>query len=467
MKKNFTIAGILLLVSAMAFAQNPINCNANNCTTNSSIDQCGTGSSNVVSNFQNKTQKSGNPCGNGLCVNSVWRFSNIATVSGNPIDAEVKIIAISNAILENVDDDGATDQNNVSIASFFGPRISPDISLGNSDRRGYVEFEMKFYERTSPAFTTLQPLTDLNFVHYDIDGTASGNGWFRELGDVKIIAGTNPVLNAASGTELTVDAGAPTGWKGFLGTTCERTGVSRCAQVAVAANYSGAQSTINFRMGYDYKANVGNIGQPVRQYGARFGCFDFPGGGPLPVTLTGLGVSYKAGVATLNWSSSYESNMKGYEIERSLDGIYFDNIGFTAAKNQLGVSQQYQFGNDISTVSQNVVFYRLRMVDIDGKARYSNVVSVRKDKKGITKMAITPNPASDIAQLKMDVTAAGKGSVVIADASGRIVLQQPVTLAAGSNSVMLNSLATLSTGIYTVKVLVGADVFTDKLVINK
>lgn len=459
-----------MLLWGIANAQSPINCNASNCTTNSTIDQCGAGSPNVVTNFQNKTQKAGNPCADGLCVNSVWRYSSVATVGGNPIDAEIKVVAISNAILADMDDDAATDQANVSIASFFGPRISPDVSLNNTNRRGYVEFEIKFYQRTSPTFTTLLPLTGLNFVHYDIDGSSNANGWFRELGDVKIIPGINnqilnPTLSAAAGTELTLDAGAGGGWQGFLGSTCERTGVSRCAQVAVAANYSGAQSTLSFRMGYDFD-NGYNMGQPIRQYGARFGCFDFPGGGPLPVTLAGLGVSYKAGIATLNWSSSYESNLKGYEIERSLDGTYFNTIGFTGAKNQLGLTQQYQFDNDISGVAQNVVYYRLRMVDIDGKARYSNVVSVRKNTKGGMKMNIVPNPANTIAQLKLETVAAGKGSVTITDAAGRRVLQQSVSVAAGSNSILLNNLASLSTGIYTVKVLVGNDVFTDKLVIR-
>jgi hypothetical protein len=465
MKKKFTIIGVAMLATAASLAQNPINCNASNCTTNSTIDQCGAGSPNVVTNFQNKTQKSGNPCGDGLCINSVWRYSGVATVSANPIDVEIKVVAINNAILVDMDDDAATDQAGNSIAAFFAPRISPDVSLNNTSRRGYVEFELKFYQRTSPTFTTLLPMTGLNFVHYDIDGSSNANGWFRELGDVKIIAGTNPALNAASGTELTLDAAAGGGWKGFLGSTCERTGVSRCAEVAVAANYTGAQSTLNFRMGYDFD-NGYNVGQPTRQYGARFGCFDFPGGGPLPVTLVGLGVHYKAGIATLNWTATYESNLKGYEIERSLDGIYFDNIGFTAAKNQLGLTQQYQFANDISAIAKNVVYYRLHMVDMDGKARYSQVVSVRKDNRGGVQMNIVPNPAMDIAQLKIETATAGKGMISITDVSGRRVLLQPVTVAAGSNSILLNSLATLSTGIYTVKVLVGNELFTDKLVIR-
>jgi hypothetical protein len=467
MKRKFTCFGmaILCLAGATSFAQSPISCNSSNCTTNSTIDQCGANSPNVVTNFQNKTQKSGNPCGNGLCVNSVWRFLNVATVGGTQIDAEIKVVAIANAILQDMDDDAATDQNGNSIASFFGPRISPDVNLNGTDRRGYVEFEIKFYEHTSIPFTTLQPLTGLNFVHYDIDGSADNNGWFRELGEIKSITPTNPTQFVAGSTELTNNATAPSGWKGFLGSTCERTGVSRCAEVAVAANYAGAQSTVSFRMGYDFDEGY-NVGQPTRQYGARFGCFDFPNPGPLPVTLIGLGVSHKAGVATLNWTTTLESNLKGYEVERSLDGVYFDNIGFVAAKNQLGATQQYQFANDIATVQKDVVFYRLHIVDIDGKARYSNIVSVRKDKKGNTQLAIVPNPARDVAQLRLEVTKPAQGQLAIADATGRLVRQQTVNLASGSNNILLNNLSGLLPGIYTVKLLAGNETYTEKLVIK-
>jgi hypothetical protein len=121
-----------------------------------------------------------------------------------------------------------------------------------------VEFEIKSYQHfTNNAlnYITLQPLTGLNFVHYDIDGhTNDANGWFREPGDVKEISTSNPVINASAGTELTTDAGSGAGWRGFLGAVCERTGVSRCAQVAVSATYNGAFATLNFHMGCDYKA---------------------------------------------------------------------------------------------------------------------------------------------------------------------------------------------------------------------
>jgi hypothetical protein len=469
MKKFYALLCVVVLCIT-ATAQNPLNCNASNCTTNSNIDVCPTGASTVVTNFQSPVQKAGNPCANGLCVNAVWRYTNAATVSGNTVDAEIKIIAITNAVLDNIDDDGATDQAGNSIASFFGPRIGPDVNLNNSNRRGFVEFEIKFYQHfanNALNFITLQPLTGLNFVHYDIDGHSNGaNGWFRELGNVKEISTTNPVINAAAGTELTTDASSGAGWRGFLGSVCERTGVSRCSQVAVSATYNGAFATLNFRMGYDYRAGS-NEGNPVRQYGARFGCFDFPGGGPLPVTLSNLSVNYKAGVATLNWASVFESNMKGYEVERSSTGSFFETIGFVAAKNQTGVTQNYQLADNIATLSASIFYYRLRMVDLDGKVKYSNIVTVRKDKNGAGAIAISPNPTANTAQLRLETGKNGIAAIIISDATGRVVLTQNATVAAGSNNIAINNLYKLAEGVYNVRVSNNSEVYTERLVIKR
>src|ERR1700754_3388300 len=128
----------LLLTAASAFVVSaygqptvpaaPASCNASICTTNSTIDVCPPGSNTVVSTFTGKQLFTNN--GNaGLSAGSVWRYRNMATVSGNTINAVVTVDAISNAVLDNLDDDAAVDQSNASISSFFAPRIGPHQNL--------------------------------------------------------------------------------------------------------------------------------------------------------------------------------------------------------------------------------------------------------------------------------------------------------------------------------------------------
>jgi hypothetical protein len=117
-------------------------------------------------------------------------------------------------------------------------------------------------------------------------------GWFRETGVIKDVTGLGIFANAP--TELTsytyTDGGS---WKGFAGSVCERDGVSRCAQVAAAANFGTAQSSVTIRMGYDYNFTTANYNQqPTRQYGSRFGCFTFPQQITLPVNLLSFNGAY-------------------------------------------------------------------------------------------------------------------------------------------------------------------------------
>ncbi|HEY0433253.1 MAG TPA: hypothetical protein VGC95_05245, partial [Chitinophagaceae bacterium] len=280
---------------------NPAAGSSGNCTTNSSITTCPSGSSGIVTNFQNGVYNGGNAADH-LGAGAIWRFTNITTAAGNQVNAEVKIDAIYNAILENsgsgnntsgtarLEDDAATDQSNASIASYFAPRITPNAT-GNGNARGYVQFTITFYKNSSGGFTTLQNLQSLNFVHLDIDGNGNSSAWFRETGVALRSSATNPTVIGNVNSELvsytyTDNSTAPGGdWAGYAGSVFERDGVSACAQTAVAYRYSGLRNSITFRMGYDYKG-TGNPGNSTRQYGATFGCFNFPAEINLPVKLT-------------------------------------------------------------------------------------------------------------------------------------------------------------------------------------
>jgi hypothetical protein len=273
MKKIYSLL-IILSAALAAKAQIPIPPapvpgNTNNCTTNPNIDVCPPSITTVVGTHKNGVYNRGNNA-NHLGVNAVWRYRNMATVGLVSVNVEVTIDTISNAVLDNIDDDAALDQAGLSIVNFFAPRIGPDQNLNGTDRRGYVQFTMKFYKNstginnnTEADFSTSVSLANLNYVHYDIDGGNAGNvntgtagSWFRETGLAQRVSPTNPVVLTNAVTELAgygyTDAAA--NWTGFAGTIYERSGVSRCAQVASSFSYADSQPGITVRMGYDYNA---------------------------------------------------------------------------------------------------------------------------------------------------------------------------------------------------------------------
>ena len=274
---------------------------------------------------------------------AIWRFTNITTASGIQVNAEVKVDAIYNATLQNsgsgsntsstakIEDDNALNQSNVSIASYFAPRISPNAS-GNGNARGYVQFTITFFKNTQGGFTNFQNLTDLNFVHLDIDGNGNSSAWFRETGVALKSGVANPSVIANAGTELvaysyTDNSTSPGGdWSGYAGSVFERDGVSTCAEVAAAYRYTGTRSSVTFRMGYDYKG-TGNPGTTARQYGGTFGCFNFPAEITLPVKLISFKGNLENNTAKLTWESATEENISGYIVERSYNGNDWTDVG--------------------------------------------------------------------------------------------------------------------------------------------
>lgn len=469
------IYSLLIILSAVftAKAQIPIPAapppgNVNNCTTDPHIDVCPPSSNTVVGTHINGVYNRGNS-GNHLGVNAIWRYRNMATVGGVTVNVEVTVDAVSNAILDNIDDDAAADQAGASIAHFFAPRISPDINLNGTNRRGYVQFSMKFYKNatgtnngTNTDFVTPVSLANLNYVHYDIDGGDAGNvnsggvagSWFRETGLAQRVTASNPVVLTNSVTELSgynyTDAAV--NWTGFAGTVYERTGVSRCAQVASSFSYAGSQPGITVRMGYDYNAG-NNMGRPVRQYGSRLGCFNFPSLSTLPVELLGFSAAYNKQQTHLKWSSDHEVNFEKYVIERSATGTDFVAIAEKRAADNSGVNH-YELIDDLSTVTGTVFYYRLKMLDIDGKFTYSSVVLIKKDAKKINGIAINPNPViSGFTTVRFTSARPTAVELKVVDISGKVQLQQTMKAVEGNNSLSVNNLDKLQPGIYLLQMI--------------
>lgn len=474
MKKIYSlIVGIFLLTYGSAIAQpttpsNPPSGNSNNCSSTPAILDCPVGGTGVQTSFTGGTYNRGNS-GNHLGVGAIWRFTNITTVLGVQVNAEVKVDASSNATLSNMD-------NNSGVTpAFFAPEIAPTTASSNS-RAGYVQFTITFFDNSvGDGFDLtngLQNLQNLNFVHLDIDGNGNSSAWFRETGVALATSTTNPQIIANSPTELvsysyTDNTTTPGGsWRGYAGSVYERDGVSTCAEVAVAYRFQGNKTSVTFRMGYDFKGS-GDPSTTARQYGATFGCFAFPQEITLPVKLLSFSGAYRNEQTSLNWSTENEIYFDRFEIERSSNGVDFEFTGVKSANHSVNRSN-YIFNDDLSLVSGTVFYYRLKMIDIDEKAKYSNTIMIRKDSKAINGISMTPNPVvNGIANVRLTASASGSVEFKITDISGRMLLRQQNNIFEGSNSISINNLDHLQRGIYILQMIDGGTIVTTKFSVVK
>jgi hypothetical protein len=112
----------------------------------------------------------------------------------------------------------------------------------------------------------------------------------------------------------------------------------------------------------------------------------------LPVRLTAFSVQQEAGVATLNWTTDVEENSSHFSIERSQDSKNWHVIGRVEAGGTGAGIRQYTFTDQSSTqLSNGMVYYRLKMIDMDQTFAYSSIRSVRLDAL-VSLYTIFPNP---------------------------------------------------------------------------
>jgi len=141
----------------------------------------------------------------------------------------------------------------------------------------------------------------------------------------------------------------------------------------------------------------------------------------LPLRLLDFSVMAAAGCNKLQWRTADELNTKSFEIEKSVDGITYHSIGSKAAMGSGNNHYQYY---DCS-VNAGKIFYRLKMIDINGDFTYSPVVNI--DRKSNVSLSISPNPAKDVVVISSNDISLMNTIVKVTDAGGRLVQQGVVT----------------------------------------
>ncbi len=171
----------------------------------------------------------------------------------------------------------------------------------------------------------------------------------------------------------------------------------------------------------------------------------------LPVTLVNFRGEQSGSINKLIWSTSTETNNKGFELERSSDGRNFSSITFVASKAENGNSNStlnYNY-NDVRPLAGNN-YYRLKQVDKDGKTSLSNVVLLSSKVADITLSSVYPNPATRALNLVITSPRVEKVTIIVTDLTGKVLIQRATQLVIGDNQEFF-SVQQLAAGTYFIK----------------
>jgi Secretion system C-terminal sorting domain len=193
----------------------------------------------------------------------------------------------------------------------------------------------------------------------------------------------------------------------------------------------------------------------VGNYGNAFAIDDITinANEPLPITLTTFSGSREGNKNILNWQTANETNNKGFELQRSINGKEFSSIASINSKATNGSSSavlNYSYSDDKYVGATN--YYRLKQLDKDGKFSFSNVVVIKS--ATITKAEISsvyPNPVQDKLNIVLNTPSTEKITVSITDLAGKTISQKNVQTVLGDNNIQFTT-TQLAKGTYLVKV---------------
>jgi len=179
----------------------------------------------------------------------------------------------------------------------------------------------------------------------------------------------------------------------------------------------------------------------------------------LPVTIVSFTGHISDEHMHLQWTTTAEAGFRGFEVQRSYDGLQFTAAGFVPAAGTTGGLHTYTFRDE--AVAQEENYYRLRALDIDGQATLSKIISARNPRSPAT--AFISNPVHGSLHVQWNKAVSGAAEMRLTDMAGRVV-QVWRGPAARRMQVVLSP--AVHTGLYFVQWQAGSDTVVKKVLVQ-
>lgn len=267
-------------------------------------------------------------------------------------------------------------------------------------------------------------VTDIVFNRGTIKGTGTlANASFTNAGT--IAPGNSPGILSLTGNftnqgTLQIELGGTTVGTGYdrfavsgtasLGGTLTITRLAGFTMAAgqtftilTASTVSGTFATVNWPSGI-----TGNV-----SYTANSVVLNITAA--VPLRLLSFTGKASGNETILNWNTENEQNTARFEVERSADGRTFVSIGSVTAAGS--GAHTYSMADQKPFNGYN--YYRLKMIDLDGRYTYSDVVKIKFG--GNSGLQITPVPAVDFITAKVNNISLAGTHARIYNAAGAVI----------------------------------------------
>jgi hypothetical protein len=185
-------------------------------------------------------------------------------------------------------------------------------------------------------------------------------------------------------------------------------------------------------------------------------------GTALPLQVVDLTGVIRNNRSVLKWSTLYEMGTRTFQIERSFDGDHFKKIADRPAAGKSNLRMDYSFTD--ADLAQEKNFYRIRIVDQDGKTSLTQTILLRNPLAGSGTFKVISNPVTQYLDLQLGNLPASDWVCRVFDMSGRMVMQRTIATAGIQRMRIDLTGVSMAKGEYVVQMTSGKGTFTDRFI---
>lgn len=182
--------------------------------------------------------------------------------------------------------------------------------------------------------------------------------------------------------------------------------------------------------------------------------------GMLPVKLADFRVSVNnSNDVTINWTTTYEQGSDRFEVERSFDGANFEVVGSVKAAGNSFSKKDYAYIDKLSNSVANKkdVYYRLRLIDVNGSMEETKILVLRMFRTQTLKMvSVTPNPVVNDINVQVQLKENSFVVMKVTNSHGAEVARKSSRGNEGSNVFELDGTSKLKPGVYMLEVIINS-----------
>ncbi|MBP6431896.1 MAG: T9SS type A sorting domain-containing protein [Ferruginibacter sp.] len=347
------------------------------------------------------------PDGDGVNSNGVGGDSDVSPSTGRTgiinlsanevdltVDAGIRVnlpATIGNKVWADINTDGIQDANEPGIAGVLVTLYnSSNQPIGSAVTDGNGNWQIT----NVPTGTDYYVIFTSNLPGFDVSGSPGTNpAWTTQN------IGANGTQALDSGTESDTDS-----------------------DVTASGANAGRTGTFSIVPGNNFpNIDAGIINWPLQNI--------------LPIQLVSFTAQPQNNTVVLNWVVNTETNVSNYEVEYSSNGVNFVSIGSKTATG----SRSYNLLH--TTPKQGFNYYRLKVIDRDGKVSYSEI---RKVNFGLIGGSVKVYPIPAITNVNITVTNAminQSATISVLSIDGRLVHQQNISALSQTETISVSKLA--------------------------